>query len=129
MESTSRKRRIKIVIVGAEQKHWSYPKECMVRGFIAQLMINQPTAIFISGDCPKGGVDQWVREIAKFLNKTFISYPPKKNSWYWYRKRNIQMAQEGDYILDLEPLGHTSGGTWTLNYGLSIGKKGEKVEF
>lgn len=121
--------RIKIVIVGAEQKYWSKSQEEKARMFIKEIMENFEDSLFISGDCPKGGVDIWVREIAQDLNKSFKSYPPRMNSWYWYRKRNMKMAQEGDLIINIEPLGHRSGGMWTMNYAKKIGKIGILVEF
>lgn len=119
---------MKIVIVGAEQNKWTPQKETKAREEILGWMLLFQDALFISGDCPKGGVDKWVREIAFSLNKRFKSYPPKKNSWYWYKKRNIKMAKEGDLIIDLEPIGNTSGGTWTANYAKTLGKRIIKVE-
>jgi len=119
----------KIVIVGAEQKYWASLQEERARKFIRGFMSFFPAALFISGDCPYGGVDQWVKETARVLNKSFKSIPPQKKGWYWYKKRNIQMAKEGDLIINLEPYGHTSGGTWTKDYALKIGKYGFVVEF
>lgn len=123
-------RKFKIVIVGAEQRAWTSAKEGPARIFIRNLMEHQfPEALFISGDCPKGGVDQWVRETATLLNKSFKSFPPQKRGWYWYKKRNMAMAKEGDMIIDLEPSGHVSGGTWTKDYAITLGKQGYTVEF
>lgn len=120
---------LKVVIVGAEQKFWELRKESLVRFFITKVMKDFPEALYISGDCPKGGVDIWVREIAQSLNRNFKAYPPKKDTSYWYKKRNKQMAEEGDIIIDIEPKGHRSGGTWTLNYAHKLGKRIIKMEF
>jgi len=120
---------LRIVIVGAEQSKWVPEKEKRVRQIITKIMESYSEALFISGDCPKGGVDQWVREIALGLNKRFKSFPPKKNSWYWYKKRNKKMAEEASFVFDLEPYGNWSGGTWTLEYAKSIGKNGIKIRF
>lgn len=122
------KRDFKIVIVGSEQKKWTKDKETICRALIHMLMEAQPEALYISGECHLGGVDQWVKEIAQNLNKRYRGYPPKKNSWYYYKKRNIQMAKEGNLVIDLEPEGFTSGGTWTVKYAKSIGKVGVTVE-
>lgn len=119
---------LKIVIVGSEQKKWTYHKETMCRDLIRRFMETWPDALYISGECPKGGVDQWVKEIAQNLNIRYKGYPPQKKKWYYYKKRNIQMAKEGDIVIDLEPYGFTSGGTWTANYAKSIGKKAVTVK-
>jgi len=128
MTAMSKKVDLKIVIVGAEKRAWKKRQAICTRKIIRAIMENYPDALFISGDCPKGGVDRWVREIATALNKNFKAYPPKKNSWYWYKKRNMQMARKGDIIISLEPLGNSSGGTWTVIYAQSIGKTGVKLE-
>lgn len=120
---------MKIVIVGAEEKYWTEEKASLARYFIAKVMDDHPDATYISGDCPKGGVDIWVREIAEMKGRDFKPFPPQKKSWYWYRKRNMKMALEGDIIIDLEPAGNWSGGTWTLQYAESKGKQTLKVEF
>jgi len=114
---------LKIVIVGARQRFWRLGQEELARMFIDKIMEDYPDALFISGECPEGGVDIWVKEIAQYKNRKFKPYPPKKKGWYYYKKRNIQMAEAGDLIIDIEPVGHTGGGTWTLNFAKSIGKK------
>lgn len=113
---------LKIVIVGAEQSKWTSSKEAFCKDLIYLLMETWPDALYISGECPKGGVDQWVKEAAQNLNKRYKGYPPQKNSWYYYKKRNIQMAKEGDIVIDLEPSGFTSGGIWTAKYAKSLKK-------
>lgn len=118
----------KIVIVGADERAWNDTKGAMARQLL-RLVINEAEGVqFISGQCPFGGIDEWTEQICRILNKPFKAYPPKKKSWYWYKKRNMQMAQDGDFVIDIEPSGHESGGTWTLNYAKSIGKQGLKVE-
>jgi len=117
-----------IVIVGSEQKKWSYHKESICRALIKEFMEEHPDELYISGECHRGGVDQWVKEIAHNLNKRYKGYPPKERKWYYYKKRNIKMAEIGDVVIDLEPFGFTSGGTWTANYAKSIGKKAVTVE-
>lgn len=124
-----KKKILKIVIVGAEAKHWKKGQEILARMLIRKIMEDYPDALFISGDCPKGGIDIWVREIAQYLNRKFKAYPPKKNSWYWYKKRNKQMAEEGDLIIDIEPAGYVSGGYWTLKYAEKLGKQIVKISF
>jgi len=120
---------LKVVIVGSEQSSWAYDEEARAKKWIREFMMDHPDYLYMSGDCPYGGVDKWVREIAKELNKSFKPFPPQKNKWYYYRKRNMQMAREGDLIIDLEPKGVTSGGTWTADYADSIGKITLRIGF
>jgi len=121
--------RRKIAIVGAEAKYWSQEKARSARLAIRRILEQWPQAIFISGDCPKGGVDIWVRKEASIQKRSFRAFPPKKHSWYWYKKRNIQIAEEADIVMDFEPVGHSSGGTWTAEYARKLGKITLRFEF
>ncbi len=115
--------RLKIVIVGSELKKWNKEKEKIAREVIIKIMTElYPDALFLSGECPYGGVDSWVKETAENLNKAYKGYPPKKNKWYYYKKRNMQMAQDGDVIITIDPDGLSSGGTWTVEYAKTLGK-------
>lgn len=118
----------KVVIVGADGRAWNETKGAMARNLLRLVIQESNDVLFLSGQCPYGGIDEWVEQICRILKKPFKPYPPKKKSWYWYKKRNMEMAKDGDFIIDIEPSGHESGGTWTLNYARSIGKEGMKVE-
>lgn len=129
MPRKKKQKKYKIVIVGSEQKYWQEGPELLARMFIKKIMEEYPDALFISGECPYGGIDAWVREIATYLDRDFKPFPPKKKAWYWYKKRNKAMAEAGDLIICIEPVGIVSGGTWTANYAEKLGKQVMRVEF
>jgi hypothetical protein len=111
---------MKIGIVGSEEKYWTEKQREQVKQTIN--MILGEDDVLISGGCHKGGVDIWAEEVAdkKGLNK--IIFLPEKLTWYWYKKRNMRIAEESDVLVDIEPGDRKSGGYWTLNYAKSIGK-------
>lgn len=100
-----------------------------------------------SGECPLGGIDIWVREIAEEEGKPFTPFPPKENNWEkGFRPRNQQIARWSDTVACITvkrlpesykgsrfPIcyhcntkGHIkSGGCWTMRYAGLLGK--EKV--
>jgi len=121
------KRTIRIGIVGAEEYKWTPQKKKIAKQKIREILLEYLRkgfdVVLVSGRCPRGGVDIWAEEIADELGIKKLIFPPKKYSWYWYKKRNIQIAENSDVLYDIEPMGKRSGGTWTLNYAKKLGKK------
>ena len=118
---------IKVAIVGAEECKWPQAKKPIAKRKIREILLSYLRkgykVILVSGGCPRGGVDIWAEEIADELGLEKKIFKPKKPTWYWFKKRNIQIAKYCDVLYDIEPLGKKSGGTWTLNYAKQIGKK------
>jgi len=118
---------IRVAIVGAEERKWDEKRKAKAKEIIMRILLYYKffsgcDVVLVSGRCPKGGVDIWAEEIADALGIKKLIFPPKKHSWYWYRKRNIQIAENCDILFDIEPEGKRSGGTWTLNYARKLGK-------
>lgn len=117
---------MKKVIVGSEAKYWTKAQEAFVRNMIAMML--QPGDTVVTGECPFGGIDLWAKEVAYSKGNGVMLFPPVKKSWYWYKKRNIQMAVEGDIVFCIEPRDRKSGGYWTLTYARKLGKPGILIE-
>jgi len=121
----------KVVIVGADERAWIPETEKEAKAWIEIIVSIFPNAEFVSGECPLGGIDIWTESLAKQLHKQFTPFKPKINKWQGvggYKDRNTKMAEYGDLIIDIEPKGHRSGGTWTIEYAQDKGKKVWKIE-
>lgn len=116
---------MKLAIVGSEEKYWS--RELAVKAISAIDALLGPQDTLISGGCLRGGVDIWAERIADKKGLKKIIFLPQKNNWYYYKKRNIQIAHECDFLVCVEPGDRKSGGYWTLCYARSIGKLANHV--
>lgn len=91
--------------------------------------------IVISGGAK--GVDTIAMKAAKECGIETMIFNPKKQTWYYFKKRNLRMAEECDelYCISVptitEPCYHhdkpqdhqKTAGCWTLNEASKIGKK------
>jgi len=122
----------KVVIVGADERAWNLSQKKEAKAWIEIIFSMFPYAQFISGHCPKGGIDIWVECGCKQSKiRNFKPFKPKVKKWGGkggYKDRNMKMAEYGDLIIDIEPKGHRSGGTWTKEYAENIGKRVWKIE-
>ena len=126
---------LKLVIVGSEEKYWDEFTTPLAKALISYIVSHYQKSLnsritFISGGCPKGGIDIWAQEEFERQKVDYLIYKPRVNKWSGnggYKHRNMMMAQDADIIIDIEPGQRNSGGYWTLNYGRSIGKKGEVI--
>ncbi len=83
------------------------------------------------------GVDTIAMKVAKECGIETMIFNPKKQTWYYFRKRNLKMAEECDelYCISVptitEPCYHhvipqdhqKTAGCWTLNEASKLGKK------
>ena len=115
---------IYVVIVGSEAKYWSLHKVPLVKTKIGQIAYNYEVMYgdyvrFVSGACPRGGVDIYAREVLSGSKTSdgedmFIEYKPQVEQWNdlrlpsgkmarGYRYRNLQMASITNWVYDIEP--------------------------
>lgn len=94
----------------------------------------------ISGDAI--GIDTIVRELAVQYNIPFKMYKALEKQWYGkygYKRRNTEIANDADYVISVTTQTKTqkcfhcnkdhqrTGGCYTLNSALKLGKKGEVI--
>jgi len=124
----------KIAIVGTSQLKTR--QEDQIRDLIMELFntINDEFMV-ISGGAK--GIDTIAMKTAKHCGIETMIFNPKKQTWYYFKKRNLKMAEECDelYCISVptitEPCYHhdkpqdhqKTAGCWTLNEALKMGKK------
>lgn len=111
---------MKVGIVGSEEKYWT--RELKEKAIKAIESILGEKDILVSGGCHLGGVDIWAEEVADRKGLEKIIFPAKQHRWYYYKKRNIKIAETADIVVDIEPGDRDSGGMWTLKYAESLKK-------
>ena len=123
-------RRMKIAIVGSEAKHWTPKTRELACKKIQEILIDDTYydfnpadpgdityPIFISGGCPKGGIDIWAEIIADFIGLEKRIYYPVNNRWEpdGYKARNEHIAIDCDVLFCIDPKERDwSGGRWTM---------------
>jgi len=130
---------MRIAIVGSEAKHWTPRTRMLACKKIKEILINDdyvdyhnnnpddviyPT--FISGGCPKGGIDLWAEIISDFIGLGKQIYYPENNQWEpnGYKERNERIAQECDVLYCIDPKGREwSGGRYTMKRAEFYGKE------
>lgn len=118
----------KICIVGSQEHTWSKEGRHVAKTIIYDLIEREMHnhVLFISGECPKGGVDIWVKEICEQeLFAPYKGYPPEKNNYTYYKKRNIQMAQDCTMLYCIRSSKSRTKGSY--NTALMARKMGKKV--
>ena len=87
---------MKVAIVGTTAK-LTEKEEQVMRQEITIILKKYPLdAIIISGGAK--GVDALSLEIAKKLGFKTQEYSPEKNEWKYYKKRNLQIANDCDEL-------------------------------
>lgn len=133
-------------IVGAEGMKFTALGQERARVILTDIISNISVHRVVSGKCHLGGIDIWAIEIAKRLGRDITEYPPKSLSWEWYKKRNLQIANDSDIVhciaVDVLPdkfkgmlfdlcyhcgtKDHVkSGGCWTMKQAIKMGKVGQ----
>lgn len=70
------------------------------------------------------GIDTIGEEKAIELGFSVRAHLPIKPTWYWYKKRNILVAEECDVLYRIAKTNSkTYGSGWTADYAESLGKK------
>lgn len=143
-----------VSIVGHEAAKFTTRTEDLAKGYIHGICLAPETQLIISGGCHLGGIDIWAIEQAILSNKPYKEYLPANLTWSGgFKPRNIQIAKASDLLVcivvaeyppdykgDMKfnycyhcvdhpecPKHVKSGGCWTANYALSIGKRAEWV--
>jgi hypothetical protein len=121
---------MRIIIVGADASKWTDTISAMNK--IREILDHHyivPMPELGSGRSPKGGIDVWVEQINdKEYHYPFTAFPPVHNSWYWYKKRNIMMAEWCDLLYCISVRNIWDGGRWTANHARQIGKTVQIIE-
>ena len=104
---------IYVVIVGSEEKYWTERQKRIAKTKIGNLIywfdyMYEDGVRYVSGHCPKGGVDIWVEEILAGAKTSdgddkLIIYKPRGEEWKYYKARNLEMANIATHLYDIEP--------------------------
>jgi len=123
---------MKLAIVGSAEAAWGGVRNAInaIRAMTAiytVIQIYKPTLI-ISGECPKGGVDEWAEELARDQEIPFKGFPPTTSNWAGYRARNIQIAEACDRLVAIRSVhSKTYGSGWTADYAETLGKPVDRI--
>lgn len=133
-------------IVGSEGAKFTLETEEKARRVIRNIIIDKQ--MVVSGKCHLGGIDIWAVEEARKLGIETIEFPPEKHSWEYYKKRNLQIAENSHYVvcITVARLPETyrgmrfdfcyhcgtdkhvkSGGCWTVKAAIRMGKGRSEV--
>ena len=114
-----------LAIVGSAERFWTPDKETEARHYIRSFIIAKEPDLVISGECPKGGVDIWAREIATELGYPFMGLEPEKERWQpnGYKERNLKIAKLCSILLRVvSKTSTTYGSGWTKDRAEELGK-------
>ncbi len=134
-------------IVGHEAKKFTPETEAKARTIIKQLLTAPGVTGVASGHCHLGGIDIWAEEIGSELGLKLDVFPPATRSWEsGFKPRNIRIAESSTeechcIVVKEYPLTYTgmrfkmcyhckvdthikSGGCYTVNYAMKLGKRG-----
>lgn len=130
---------MRLAIVGSEAIHWTPETRTKACAKIKEILIDDtyydfnpvdpgdityPT--FISGGCPKGGIDIWAEIIADFIGLKKKIHYPENNQWEpeGYKARNEKIAMDCDVLFCIDPVGRSwSGGRHTMKRAEFYGKE------
>ena len=87
---------MKVAMVGTTANLTEYEQRVMRQEIELVLKKYPLDAIIISGGAK--GVDTLSLEIAKYMGFKTQEYSPEKNEWKYYKKRNLQIAQDCDEL-------------------------------
>ena len=143
-----------IGIVGHEAAKFTPETEAKARAYIQGWILSDDDDTVISGGCHLGGIDIWAIEEAIKAGKPYKEFLPANLTWSGgFKPRNIQIAKASDLVVCIvvaeypvnykgdmkfdycyhcvdhpeRPKHAKSGGCWTANYALSIGKRAEWI--
>lgn len=129
----------KVAFVGAEEATWvreGFPLDVVeerVRYIMSRYWDDSGPYIFVSGACPKGGVDIWAEKYAYEKGMQKEIYSPDVPRWtgdahrWGYKERNIIIAAVSDIVVCIDPKGVYSGGNWTRLAAKKLGKATDRV--
>ena len=130
---------MRVAIVGSSGRHWTPKQRELACKKIKDILTDEdyydfnpgdpgditfPT--FISGGCPKGGVDIWAEIIADFIGLDKRIHYPENNLWEpnGYKKRNEKIARDCDALFCIDPDNRGwSGGRYTMKRADFYGKE------
>jgi len=125
---------MKVAIVGTSV-NLTADEHRVMRQEIAIVLKHYPLdTVIISGGAK--GVDTLSLEVAKDLGFKTEEYKPEKNEWEYYKKRNLQLAEDCDelycfsvsvrktkcYHHDPPQKHEKTAGCWTCNRAINLGK-------
>lgn len=110
---------VKIGIVGSEAIKFTFDGELKAKRLIRELIAKTGADEIVSGGCHLGGIDIWAEEIGRELGLKVTVFKPENQSWEFYKKRNLQIADTSDivYCITVNKLPNTyKGMTFKLCY-------------
>ena len=87
---------MKVAIVGTTANLTKYEQQIMKQEITIVLKKYPINTIIISGAAK--GVDTIALEVAKDIGFTIKEYKPEKKQWEFYKKRNLQIANDCDEL-------------------------------
>lgn len=132
-------------IVGSEAVKFTDKGRANAELLIVDILTAPDVTEIVSGKCHLGGIDIWAAEFGEAMSLIVTEYPPEAQSWWAYKKRNLQIAERSDTVhcitVDRLPDNYTgmkfglcyhcgtnnhvkSGGCWTMKQAIKLGKKG-----
>jgi hypothetical protein len=132
-------------IVGSEESKFTSKGRADAEIIIVEILAGLDVTEVVSGKCHLGGIDVWAAEFGEVIGLTVTEYPPEAQSWWAYKKRNLQIAARSDIVhcitVDRLPESYTgmrfglcyhcgtkdhvkSGGCWTMKQAIKLGKTG-----
>lgn len=133
-------------IVGSEEAKFTDVGKIRAIAVIEKLIERPEVEEVVSGQCHLGGIDIWAIQIAFAHGKKITEFPPRRQSWEFYRRRNLLIAERSHEVhcitvnvLPIHFMGMTfplcyhcgtrdhvkSGGCWTMKKAIEMGKVGE----
>jgi hypothetical protein len=93
---------MKIAIVGAEAKKFTFYAESRAKQVIATILQDPVNDVLVSGGCHLGGIDIWAEEYADSHDFKKIIHFPKKLQWTGgYKERNEKIAKDCDVLWNI----------------------------
>jgi hypothetical protein len=131
-----RKHEVKIAVVGSREDAWGAIARQQARATMAFLIgrawgqyslgASGKKLTIISGACPKGGVDIWVRDLCRDAGIHLIEFNPGIQTWggvNGYKARNDRIAEECDVMLVIRSdYAKTRGSLYTGERAEQLGK-------
>ncbi len=131
----------RIAFVGAQQSRWDRAGvdldslKMNIHYVMNRYLDDSGPYIFVSGACPKGGVDIIAEEVADELGLEKEIYPPDILAWtgsgqkWGYKERNLIIAAVSDIVINIDPPGVKSGGEWTRLAAKKLGRVTHRMEY
>jgi len=119
---------MRLAVVGSTKFHKDERAKDWAASYIQRVLNKYEPEVVISGGAI--GIDQLAATLAAFEDIKVIEHLPFKPEWYYYKKRNILIAQDCTHLLAVKHYCSTTNGSgWTADYAESIGKTVKRIRY